>query len=386
MLRVRTPPTVAQKPMTISPFLLHPLGGGGDDSSRRYSTESGYATIHDLTSSQGNEDDLFTRTWEPIDPETLPQNPALPTKKPITTTTMTGQHRGSHQQHHHHDHSPHVQQMEHDMKHKLFYINTTNFDGSPDLRHHNRTKTGLVHLDLNPPPTPPPYYTTEDASRRMPTIYYAATPPSFPPPRTTSAMVPVHQHPPPAYPHNIHQQQQYPPHYPPPQPAGGYQYTTHDNYRVAPGGGGVQTQYPIQTMQPSYYPPQYPQQPPQQPQFNTMVTFTAHTPSGNAPAAPPPVQTTTTQYQIPFQQYNQMPSPPQSQPPQYITPASSGGGGSIVATSPPLFASSSTQVLQPFGIGYGGGMMISPITSVPSISNQEKSKAKGEPHYFSFYR
>ncbi|XP_065358625.1 bromodomain-containing protein 4A-like [Calliphora vicina] len=389
-LRVRTPPIVAQKPMTISPFLLHPIGGGSntDDSSRHYSTESGYATIHDLTSSQTNDDDLFTRTWEPIDPETPPQILALPTKKPITMTTITGQHHGSHH-HHNHDHPPHVQQMEHDLKHKLFYINTTNFDGNPlanDARHHNRTKIDLVNLDLNPPPTPPPYYTTD--ARRMPTIYYAATPPSFPPPRTSSAMMVPHHTPPPpppvvqSYPHNV-QTAQYP--LTPGSAMGGYpQHKTHESYHMGSGAGVQQTQYPIQTMQPPYY-PQYPptQQQQQYPQYNTMVSFPSHT--GQAGSAP--VQTTTTLYQNPFQQYNQMPAPPQYNIP--IGP--SAAGGSIVATSAPIFASSSTQGLQPApgiatGVGYGGGMISSTINTGSTLSNLELSKAKGELHNFSFYR
>ncbi|XP_037826875.1 IQ motif and SEC7 domain-containing protein 2-like [Lucilia sericata] len=363
MLRVRTPPVVAQKPMTISPFLLHPIGGGDADSTRQhYSTESGYATIHDLTSSQTNDDDLFTRTWEPIDPETPPQILALPTKKPITTTTITGQqqqHHGSH--HHHHEHTPHVQQMEHDMKHKLFYINTTNFDGNPlatDARHHNRTKIGIVNLDLNPPPTPPPYYTTD--GRRMPTIYYAATPPSFPPPRTT---------PPPV------------PHY----AMAGYPHKTHESYHMSPGAGVPQTQYPVQTMQPPFY-SQYPptqQQQQQYSQYNTMVSFPSHTgPMGGQQ----PVQTTTTLYQNPFQQYNQMPAPP-----SYNMPPNA--PGAAVATSAPIFASSSTPGLLPppgivSGVAFGGGGvgMTSTISSGSTHSNQELSKVKGELHNFSFYR
>ncbi|KAM7353034.1 immunoglobulin domain-containing protein Bsg isoform 2-T12 [Cochliomyia hominivorax] len=385
MLRVRSPTIVAQKPMTISPFLLHPIGGGDDvddidmSSRQHYSTEAGYATIQDMTSSQTNDDDLFTRTWEPIDPETPPQILALPTKKPITTTTIIGQqpqqqqqqHHGSHH-HHTHDHSPpHVQQMEHDMKHKLFYINTTNFDGNPlasEGRHHNRTKIGLVNLDLNPPPTPPPYYTTD--SRRMPSIYYATTPPSFPPPRTTPAMIIPHHTPPPAvqhYPHNV-QMAQHPQGYPP--------YKTHEGYHMATPGAGAgvqqQSQYPIQTMQPPA-PPFYSQYPPtqQQQQYNTMVSFPTHTGGG--------VHTTTTLYQNPFQQYNQMPAPP-----QYNVPNTS---GSIVATSAPIFASSSGQGLQPppppvitTGMGYGTvgvGGMTSTISSGSTLSKQDLTKAKG---------
>lgn len=399
MLHVRTPPVVAQKPMTISPFLLHPIGGDDTDVSSRqhYSTEAGYATIHDLTSSQTNDDDLFTRTWEPIDPETPTQILALPTKKPITTTTITGQQQQQqqhpHGSHHHHIHEhtpPHVQQMEHDMKHKLFYINTTNFDGNPlasEGRHHNRTKIGLVNLDLNPPPTPPPYYTTD--ARRIPSIYYAATPPSFPPPRTTAAiMIPHHTPapPPPAvqhYPHNV-QTVQY--------PGVGYPYKTHESYRMAPAGTGIQqqqSQYPIQTMQPAS-PPYYAQYPPTQHQYNPMVSFPAHTGAG--------VQTTTTLYQNPLQQYNQMPVPPQyNNVPN--APALGPAGGSIVATSAPIFASSSSQGLQPppppvitTGLGYGGvgavgiGGMTSTISSGSTLSNQELSKPKGELHNFSFYR
>ena len=380
MLLVRTPTVVAQKPMTISPFLLHPISGGDHDIARQhYSTESGYATIHDLTSSQSN-DDLFTRTWEPIDSETPSQILALPTKKPITTTTITGQqHHGSH--HHHHEHTPQVQQMEHDMKHKLFYINTTNFDGNPlatDARYRNHTKIGLVNLDLNPPPTPPPYYTTDP--KRMPTIYYAATPPSFPPPRTTSAMVlPYHTPAPGAfnYPHKVHTVMG----------GGGYiPHKTHEGHHMASGGSSAvemqHSQYPIQTIQPPYY-PQYP--PSQQQPYNTMVSFPAHMPSGNIP-----VQTTTTQFQSPFQQYNQMPAPPPYNVPN-VPQVASGVGGSVMATSAPIFASSSTQSLQPLpdmatGIGYAVGGITSTISSGSTLSKQEKSIPTGELHNFSFYR
>lgn len=393
MLRVHTPPVVAQKPMTISPFLLHPIGSYDDPSSRHYSTESGYATIHDLTSSQTNEDDdLFTRTWEPIDQETPSQMLALPTKKPIaTTTTITGQqqqrHGSSHHHIHHYNNPSHVQQVEHDMKHKLFYINTTNFDGNPlatDARHHNRTQIGLVNLDLNPPPTPPPYYTTD--ARRIPSIYYAATPPSFPPPRTTAKMLMPHHTPSPlppvvqSYPYNV-QTAQYP------QAPGTirYPHKTHESYHMETVEAGVQqSQYPIQTIQPppppyySQYPPA--QQQPQPNQYNTMVSFPSHTGhAGNVP-----VQTTTTLYQNPFHQYNQMPAPP---PYNIVQAPGAAGGGSIVATSAPIFASSSTQGVQtpPIGVAYGGGMT-STLSSGSTHSIQEITKAKGELHNFSFYR
>lgn len=374
MLRVRTPTVVSQKPMTISPYLLHPIGGSEHDAARQhYSTESGYATIHDLTSSQSNSDDLFTRTWEPIDSETPTQILALPTKKTTTTTiTITGQqHHGSH--HHHHEHTPQVQKMEHDMKHKLFYINATNFDGNPlatNTKYRNHTKIGLVNLDLNPPPTPPPYTTD---SRRMPTIYYAATPPSFPPPRTTSPMVLSHHTPAPGifnYPHELHTVM-----------SGGHiPHKTHEGYSTAPGfnANEVQrSQYPIQTIQS----PPYLQYPPSQKQpYNTMVSFPAHV----------PVQTTTTQFQNPFQQYNQMPAPPPYNVPN-IPQVNSGVGGSIIATSAPIFASSSTQSLHPLpdmttGVGYVIGGMTSVISSGSTLSNQDKSKPKGELHNFSFYR
>lgn len=370
-LRVHSPPIVEQKPMTISPFLLHPIGNSGntDDSSRHYSTESGYATIHDLASSQSNDDDLFTRTWEPIDPESPPQILALPTKKPLTVTTTTGQHHASH--HHHYDHLPHVQQMEHDMKHKLFYINTTNFDGNPlaaDVRHHNRTKIGLVNLDLNPPPTPPTYYTTE--LKKNPQIYYAATPPSFPPPRTTPSMMTSYHTSHPSAIVNTYNEQKPPYLQVPDNSMGIYPHKSHEGYHMGPATRVGQTQHPVQTMQPP--PPYYPHYPttPQQSQINTMLSFPAHMP----PISSVPMQTTTTLYQNPFQQYNQMPSPP-----QYNVPNSA---GSIVATSAPIFGSSSAQGSS----GHSHSVdMTSTISSGTALTNQAKPKANGELPNFGFY-
>uniref|UniRef100_A0A1I8NUC4 Ig-like domain-containing protein n=1 Tax=Stomoxys calcitrans TaxID=35570 RepID=A0A1I8NUC4_STOCA len=324
MLQVRTPDP--DKPETLSPFLIqqHHMGGSrnrNEEYQRYFPTESGYVTIHDLTPSQSDEDDLFTRTWEPTEPETPPQILALPTKKPITTTTSGQQHHRSHHHapHEHDVHLPHIQQMEHDLKHKLFLINTTHFDGSPvasmDTRYHNKTNgVGLVGMDLNPPPTPP-HYTTE--SWRPTGIFYAATPPSFPPPRTTPAPATAPPPPPPQagmmpYYHGM----------PAPYYVPGYQHKTHSGYQMAPaspgvGGGIQQQQTPYHIPPPNYYYPQYlPPPPPAQQQhphqyYNPMVTFPSHAPgamhmpgSGQQQLQHPPI----TYYPHPFQHYAQMPT------------------------------------------------------------------------------
>ncbi|XP_073826505.1 immunoglobulin domain-containing protein Bsg [Musca autumnalis] len=340
MLQVRSPEP--DKPETLSPFLIqqHHMGGSrnrNEEYQRYFPTESGYVTIHDLTPSQSNEDDLFTRTWEPTEPETPPQILALPTKKPITTTT-SGQQQQHHHSHHHpheHDHDghlPHIQQMEHDLKHKLFLINTTtNFDGSPvasmDTRYHNKTKT----YDLNPPPTPP-HYTTE--SWRPTGIYYAATPPSFPPPRTTPA--PVTAAPPPPPPGLF-------PYYMQPYYIPGYQHKTHDGYHMAPGSpGGIQQAPPQYHMPPNYFIPQYispSQQQHPHPFYNPMVTFPSHAPGvmsmspgavggGQQQIQHPPI----TYYPHPFQHYPQMP------PNQQYMPMPVDRSVTAAATSAPIFA------------------------------------------------
>lgn len=393
MLQVRNPEP--DKPETLSPFLIqqHHMGGSrnrNEEYQRYFPTESGYVTIHDLTPSQSNEDDLFTRTWEPTEPETPPQILALPTKKPITTTTSgQQQHHHSHHHPHEHDHDghlPHIQQMEHDLKHKLFLINTTNFDGSPvasmDTRYHNKTKT----YELNPPPTPP-HHTTE--SWRPTGIYYAATPPSFPPPRTTPAPVTAAPPPPPMpglFPY-------YPPYYMP-----GYQHKTHDGYHIAPGSpaGGIPQAPPQYHIPPNYYYP-HPHQ-----FYNPMVTFPSHAPGvmsmpaggggagGQQQIQHPPI----TYYPHPFQHYPQMPPNQQYMP----MPVDRSVAGAAAATSAPIFAPGAvTAAAAAGGQRQQQQQLQQPVLILPGVVTQTMAPSNisliyppppvnmGEIHNFGFY-
>lgn len=399
MLQVRSPDP--DKTETLSPFLIqqHHMGGSrnrNEEYERYFPTESGYVTIHDLTPSQSNEDDLFTRTWEPTEPETPPQILALPTKKPITTTTSGGHHHSHHHPTHEHDaHLPHIQQMEHDLKHKLFLINTTNLDGSPvaamDTRYHNKTKGSM---DLNPPPTSP-HYTTE-SWRPTAGIYYAATPPSFPPPRTTPA--PATAPPPPQPPGHLpyYGGIQHPYYMP------GYQHKTHDGYHMPPGSPGGMQQVPQYHFPPNYYFPQYPppaqqQHPPQY--YNPMVTFPSHAPGvmnmpggGQQQLQHPPI----TYYPHPFHHYPQMPTNQQYMPMSVDRTA---------VTSAPIFAPGvaaggqqqqlQLQQLQQQQQQQQQMQLQPPVLILPGVVTKNMAPSnitifsppivKGEIHIFSFY-
>lgn len=416
ILRVRAPASTLQE-KNKTPFFAQGIGatGLGGHAGRAgdgYSTESGYVTIHDLTPSGENEDDLFTRTWEPLEPDTPSQTLALPTQR--TTTTTTGFGGGIHHGGggaggggHHHQHMPNPQQIENELKHKLIYINTTNFDGTAmagsgagsDGHRHGHIDKSLVDLKPIMPTSSsgrhhqqPPYQTTEHWPRQ-PNMIYAATPPNFPPPRTIPhdmekmrpSQPPQHYYPygpqmlPPS------SQPEYPMYGGPgAYPAQQHKHKTHENYYQVGGAGagagmasGSAAQYPGAGMH--MYPPsstaiapyyQYPvagpaggghgMAPPQQPHFNEMVTFT-----GGRPTA--------TIYQNPFQQYGQQMTiaqqqqlyhqlqQQQQQQLQYMTlppygglavPSGVGGTGGagagvVIATSAPMFATSTYGVMAP---------------------------------------
>ncbi|KAL9923053.1 uncharacterized protein LOC119634165 isoform X3 [Glossina fuscipes] len=337
MLYVNIPPPEAPKLQTKSPFVIHaPAGSGDANVVRHLSTEPIYETVHDLTPSNSDESlgEIFTRTWEPVDPGTPSQILPLPTQATMTTAILTQQQQQQHHRTHHHHHQlPTSQQLDRDDKHKLIYINATNFDGIPrpiDERRFDKS-SGLINLQFNP--AMDTRYTTEPWKGS--TIYYAATPPNIPPPRTTALVIANIEHP---------QGQQY---------AGGiYPYKpnvvdsrhkSHDiHHTTALGEGAIKSQYPIQTVQaPPYY--QYPTQQ----QLNTMVTFPARTP----PPQPAQHQPTMSIYQNPFLQYNQMP-PGHMQPIQPIQPIQPNymtlpPGERVVATTAPIFASSTSYGLLP---------------------------------------
>uniref|UniRef100_A0A1A9ZEU1 Ig-like domain-containing protein n=1 Tax=Glossina pallidipes TaxID=7398 RepID=A0A1A9ZEU1_GLOPL len=340
MLYVNIPAPEAPKMQTKSPFVIHaPAGSGDANVVRHLSTEPIYETVHDLTPSNSDEnlDQIFTRTWEPVDPGTPSQILPLPTQATMTTAILTQQQQQQHHRTHHHHHQlPTSQQLDRDDKHKLIYINATNFDGIPrpiDERRFDKS-SGLINLQFNP--AMDTRYTTEPWKGS--TIYYAATPPNIPPPRTTALVIANIEHP---------QGQQY--------PGGIYPYKpnvvdsrhkSHDiHHTTALGEGVIKSQYPIQTVQaPPYY--QYPTQQ----QLNTMVTFPAHTP----PPQPAQHQPTLSIYQNPFLQYNQMP-PGHMQPVQPIQPIQPiqtnymtlPPGERVVATTAPIFASSTSYGLLP---------------------------------------
>uniref|UniRef100_A0A1A9W439 Ig-like domain-containing protein n=1 Tax=Glossina brevipalpis TaxID=37001 RepID=A0A1A9W439_9MUSC len=320
MLYINIPPQEAPKLQTKSPFLIHaPANNGDANVVRHLSTEPVYETVHDLMPSNSNENmgEIFTRTWEPVDPETPPQILPLPTQTTMTTAILTQpQLQQHHRSHHHHHQLSTSQQLERDDKHKLIYINATNFDGIPrpiDERRYEKS-SGLINLQFNPGVET--HYTTEPWKGS--TIYYAATPPNIPPPRTTALAVANIEH---------SQGQQY--------AGGSYPYKlnvdnrhkSHDIHHMT-GDGGIKTQYPIQTVQtPPYY------QHPTQQHLNTMVTFPVRTTSPQ----PAQHQPTMSIYQ---NQYNQMP-PGHMQPiqPNFMTLPP---GGSVVATTAPIFASSTS--------------------------------------------
>ncbi|XP_067623716.1 uncharacterized protein Bsg isoform X2 [Eurosta solidaginis] len=193
-LHVRNVKEAPTHPQTYSPFVVTATAGGGSDGGdggNHLSTLSVYETIHDLTPSSA--DDIFTRIWETDVKDGVEENDvssALPTQTAATTTTTT------HRRQHHHRHQQQQQ------KHKLIYINATNFDGNPsltlpdsssssgnDVSLGNELDTGLINLEYITPNKHGEQVTTA-SSRGGPTGVAKYPPmPNFPPPRT--AMIPM---------------------------------------------------------------------------------------------------------------------------------------------------------------------------------------------------